>query len=261
MSRNHSPLSLLRNVVLLSVGIALCTQHGYAQDALSFSKNWFVTGDVAFASVALRSTGVDHYTTGIIQMRGVPCISGGTSIIPANADGSCPSGSVSPDIVAAVLYYQTEETSPDPSPRSMNGWFNPQSNPVLQPFVAKTLGNPNNPACWSSGGTPTNNNGAGRAYNVDVLKQLPIDPVRNIRVANGDYTVKLIESGGNGNGNVFLTNGATLAVIWRGVQLNVRVTLGCPLADAEPIILPRLVNASNSQRHHLSKVFQGPPCS
>ena len=41
------------------------------------------------------------------------------------------------------------------------------------------------------------------------------------------------------------------------VQLNVRVTLGCPLADAEPIILPRLVNASNSQRHHLSKVFQG----
>ena len=45
------------------------------------------------------------------------------------------------------------------------------------------------------------------------------------------------------------------------VQLNVRVTLGCPLADAEPIILPRLVNASNSQRHHLSKVFQGPPCS
>src|SRR3989475_2911179 len=46
-----------------------------------------------------------------------------------------------------------------------------------------------------------------------------------------------------------------------GVQLNVRVTLGCPLADAEPIILPRLVNASNSQRHHLSKVFQGPPCS
>ena len=47
----------------------------------------------------------------------------------------------------------------------------------------------------------------------------------------------------------------------KGVQLNVRVTLGCPLADAEPIILPRLVNASNSQRHHLSKVFQGPPCS
>src|SRR2546422_11605526 len=103
MSRNHFPPSLLRNMVFLSVGLALCTQHGYAQNALSFSKNWFVTGDVAFATVALRSTGVDNYATGIIQMRGVPCISRGTSIILANADGSCPFGSVSPDIVAAVL--------------------------------------------------------------------------------------------------------------------------------------------------------------
>jgi len=53
---NRNPLSsfVLRSVICLSVALTLFPSSGYAQtDALSFSRNWFVTGDVVFASVAL----------------------------------------------------------------------------------------------------------------------------------------------------------------------------------------------------------------
>src|SRR5262245_22840764 len=64
-----------------------------AADALSYFKNYFVTGDVTFASVALRSTGVDGWSTGVLNMTGVPC---------TTAPGVSPAGVVPCDTPAAV---------------------------------------------------------------------------------------------------------------------------------------------------------------
>src|SRR5262245_12769524 len=214
---NRNPLSsfVLKSVICLSVALALFAPSGYAQtDALSFSKNWFVTGDVAFASVSLRSSGnANGLATGTINMTGVPCSDG---VTPVSATGTCPEGTVPADIVAALLYWETEETSL--APAAMNGFFDSKLVNGVQtpnPIVGKVIGDPNNKPCWSSGGTTGNPNGAGRAYRVDVRKFLKSQ--NNTLLANGPHTVTLIESGGNGNGNTFLTNGATLVVVWRMV--------------------------------------------
>ena len=69
MIRNPLSSFVLRSLICLSVALALFAPSGYAQtDALKFSKNWFVTGDVVFASVALRSFGNNGTATGIINM-------------------------------------------------------------------------------------------------------------------------------------------------------------------------------------------------
>jgi hypothetical protein len=60
-------------------------------------------------------------------------------------------------------------------------------------------------------------------YRADVLRYLTIDGANSVRIANGPHTVKLRDSGGNGNGNVHLTNGATLVIVYRVV------TPGTPL--------------------------------
>src|SRR5262245_44504933 len=81
-----------------------------AADALSYFKNYFVTGDVTFASVGLRSTGVDGWSTGVLNMTGVPCTTApGVSpagVVPCDTRGAIPS-----DVVAAFLYWETEETT------------------------------------------------------------------------------------------------------------------------------------------------------
>ena len=52
-------------------------QVGQAQpDTLNYFKNYFVTGDVAFAGVSLRSTGVNGVATKTLNMTGVPCTGG-----------------------------------------------------------------------------------------------------------------------------------------------------------------------------------------
>src|SRR5215470_18272216 len=98
---NRNPLSsfVLKSVICLFVALALFAPSGYAQtDALSFSRNWFVTGDVVFASVSLRSSGNNGTATGIINMNQVPCSDG--SMVHA-ADGKCDTAAGVPAEVVA----------------------------------------------------------------------------------------------------------------------------------------------------------------
>jgi hypothetical protein len=192
------------------LAIAVLTVSGQvaqASDALSFWKNYFVTGDYVAAGVGLRSTGgADGFATGTINMNGVPCTGG----FPVGYISCDKQGAVPADVVAAFLYWETEETTTNPS--AFNGFFDGNK------IVGKPVGNANNPACWSSGGTSGSAIGAGRSYRADVLRYLPFDPAgNNVRIANGSHTVRLPDSGGTGNGNILLTDGATLVVIYRVV--------------------------------------------
>jgi hypothetical protein len=156
------------------------------RDALRYFKNYFVTGDYTVAGVGLRGKGVGGWATDTINMNSVP-------------EGA--------DVVAAFLYWQTVEVTPAPS--LTNGFFRGRA------IVGLALGDPKNPACWSSGGTVGPSNAAGRVYRADVLRYLPVDASRNVRIANGAHTVRLPDSGGTGNGSVPFTNGATLVVVYR----------------------------------------------
>ena len=171
-------------ILLLSFA-AILPRMARASDALSFFNNWFVTGDYAVAGIGLRGTGVNGWATGSINMTSVP----------ANAEP-----------IAAFLYWSTVETTTTPS--ATVGYF--RGNKVQ----AVVLGSPQNPnaACFSSGGTTNPANGL--VYRADVLRYLPVD-ANNIRQANGQHTVMLPDSGGNGNGNIVFTNGASLVVIYR----------------------------------------------
>ena len=173
---------------MLSLALFAPLVQADSSDSLHYFKNYFVTGDYAVAGVGLRGTGVNGFANGTINLSGVP---------------------TGADIVAAFLYWQTVETSPATAPSAINGFFDNNA------IVGKLLGDPMNPACWSSGGTTGPKSASGRVYRADVLRYLPIDHTNSIRLANGSHTVKLADSGGNGNGNVPLTNGASLVVIYR----------------------------------------------
>lgn len=186
---DRSPLQLAFTklaVILAGCATLLPTLAGANRDSLSYFKNYFVTGDYAVAGVALRGQGVNGFANGTISMNSVP----------AGAD-----------VVAAFLYWQTVETTAAPS--SFNGFFRGKA------IVGKPLGDPRNAACWSSGGTTGPKGSSGRVYRADVLRYLAIDSVKNVRLANGAHTVRLVDSGGNGNGNAPFTNGATLVVVYR----------------------------------------------
>jgi len=174
--------------VLLILVLGLIGRDAHAADALSFFNNWFVTGDYVVGGVGLRGTGVNGWALGTINMTAVP--------------GTEP--------VAAFLYWSTSE--PTTTPAARIGYFNGYQ------IQAAVLGNPQSPnlPCYSSGGTLGLPGTAGQVYRADVLRYLPVD-VNNVRQVNGNHTVKLRDSGGNGNGNLLYTNGASLVVIYRVV--------------------------------------------
>lgn len=180
----------LTRVALLAAGFAALMPTLAASDddrgPLGYFKNYFVTGDYAVAGVGLRGTGVGGFANGTINMTSVP----------AGAD-----------VIAAFLYWQTVETTPRPS--AFNGFFRGRA------VVGKPIGDPMNAACWSSGGTTGPKGSSGRVYRADVLRYLAIDSVNNVRLGNGAHSVRLVDSGGNGNGNAPFTNGASLVVVYR----------------------------------------------
>src|SRR5262249_36592563 len=61
----------------------------------------------------------------------------------------------------------------------------------------------------------TNPKGFLRVYIADVLRFLPFDSTNGVHLANGEHTIKLADSGGNGNGQVPHTLGASLLVVYR----------------------------------------------
>ena len=200
-------LRFLSSAVFFSLGfLILFAQVGEAVDTLSFFQNWFLPGDVVVAGVGLRSSGSNGIATGTITLTGVPCITPAGTLVSADPNNlPCPAGSVQADVVAAFLYWVAEESTSAPS--AANGTFDEQA------IVGKVLGDPSNRSCFSSGGTSGSGNTSGRVYRADVRNKLPI--VNNVRVANGMHTITLPESGGTGNGQVVLTNGATFVVVYR----------------------------------------------
>ena len=158
-----------------------------AADSLTFFNNWFVTGDYAVAGVGLRGTGVNGVATNNIVMAGVPA-------------GAEP--------IAAFLYWSTIEFVN--APGAANGTFRGYK------IRGAVVGNPQNPGCYSSGGTTGTAGAVARTYRSDVLRYLSVNSL-NIRQANGTHAVSLPDSGGNGNGTILYTNGASLVVIYRVV--------------------------------------------
>jgi MBG domain (YGX type)/Galactose oxidase, central domain len=183
---------------MLSLGIlALFAPLVRAADALNYTKNYYVTGDVVTGGVgSMRGTGVNGFATRTFDFSGVP----------AGAD-----------IVAAFLYWETVETTTVPS--AVNGFLGvgpTGSVPIASnAIVGAVRGNSMNTACWSSGGTGGASSASGRVYRADVLRYLPVDHANNVRLANGSYTVKLPDGGGSGNGNIVYVDGASLVVVYR----------------------------------------------
>lgn len=199
---------IIRRVALALVCIAaMAALIPYAKAAktapatLTFFKNYFVTGSYVVGGVGLRGLGdATGFATGTISIsaQAVPNGPG----IPANAD-----------VVAAFLYWQTVEKGKSAS-AGMNGFFN--SNAI----VGQSLGNPNAPVSWSSGGCAGSSQGTTtlRTYRADVRPFLPI--VNGAAQGAGNFQVRLADSGSNGGGAP-LTLGATLVVIYRVMSKDV----------------------------------------
>ena len=122
-----SPFLSLRPAAWFSMmALACLSPISRADDALQYSKNYFVTGDYAVAGVGLRGTGTagagGSFATGVINLSGVP----------AGAD-----------IVAAFLYWQTLETGTNAT--AAKGFFDGKA------IVGAVRGKANNPACASNG--------------------------------------------------------------------------------------------------------------
>ena len=102
--------------------MAMFAPTGRAED-LHYFKNYFVTGDYAVEGVGLYAKGVKGMATGIITMTAA-------KDVPVGAD-----------IVAAYLYWESVETTAQPS--SMNGFFDFDSNGKPYPIVGDVLANSN----------------------------------------------------------------------------------------------------------------------
>ncbi len=190
--------------LLLVLGFA---QAGLAQNPLSFSKNYFLSGgDYVVGGVGLRGLGdATGFATGRISI---------PDTVQPNATG-VPDGA---DIVAAFLYWETAEKSAS-ALAGQQGFFGPVSSNGTtvssHPIIGTVLGSGNAPPSWSSGGCAGASNGTTtlRAYRADVRPFLPVDGNGKI-LANGTYQVSLADSGSNGGGTP-LTLGATLVIIYR----------------------------------------------
>jgi hypothetical protein len=123
---------------LVLAAVLLLAPAAQAQNALSFFKNYFVTGDYVVGGVGMRATGVGGFATGTISMSG-------TSAVPvANAD-----------ILAAFLYWETVET-----PNSGSGVTGAQFRGNDISGLAKQLNPLGTSPCWSSGGGTGGSGGA-----------------------------------------------------------------------------------------------------
>ena len=174
--------------MLLQAGSATRAQTG---DALTFFKNFFVTGDYVVGGVGLRGLGVNGIATGSIPLNGVP----------ANAD-----------VLAAFLYWQVvAKSSGGADAGSVGATFRGHalSAAADQPF-AKVLG-AGTPPCWSSGGGTGSSSGTNKTYTyrADVLRFFDIDPLSGKFQINGAHQVQLPDGGGT------ISLGASIVVIYR----------------------------------------------
>jgi hypothetical protein len=190
----------------ITAGIALVFIQpvGHAQtDALSFFKNYFITGDYVVGGVGLRGLG---------GLSGVPGIARGTiaiSGVPAKAD-----------IVAAFLYWQiVSKNTLGPDSGALGAKFEGLPLTSSSGPLAKVLVSDGTAPCWSSGGATGSANGQIRTYTyrADVLRFLPVDANGNF-VVNGAHAVEIPDSGPSGN-TVPIAIGASLVVVYRDPSL------------------------------------------
>ena len=159
--------------LLLVLGFA---QTGLAQTQLNFFNNYFVTGDYVVGGVGLQGLGVQGYATGYIN-------------IPDQKYGPATGVPAGADIIAALLYWQTVESSPTKF-TGQQGFFRGY------PITGSLLGDPNAPASWSSGGCCGLTFGPKtmRTYRADVRPYLQVDATGNVQ-PNISYQVRLADSG------------------------------------------------------------------
>ena len=197
----RAALNSRRIVALLALSVAvMASRGGSAQatsstDALTYFKNYFVTGDYVVGGVGLRGRGVNGIATGTIDM--------GPNAVPAGAD-----------VLAAFLYWQ--EVATDSESGTVGATF--KGNPLtsVSGSLAKTISPDGGTApCWSSGGGTGSSGGSKRTftYRADVLRFLDVGTNGKF-IVNGNHAVQLADSGSNGNG-VPLALGASLLVIYR----------------------------------------------
>jgi hypothetical protein len=182
-------LVALTSALLLPLQQGASARTGQASDALTFFKNYFITGDYAVGGVGLRGRGVNGIATGSIAIGGVP---------------------QDADIAAAFLYWQVvakESLGPDAGSLAVTFNAHPLKSPD-GPF-GKVLGAGSAP-CWSSGGGGYSW-GTNKTYSfrADVLRFLSIDDKTGKFVVNGSHQVQLPDGGG------VTALGASLVVIYR----------------------------------------------
>jgi len=164
-------------------------------DALSFFKNYFITGDYTVGGVGLRNLGVNGIATGSIPVTGVPA---------------------SADVLAAFLYWQVvTKGSAGADAGNVGVTFRgyPLSAAGTEPF-GKVLGT-GTPPCWSSGGGTGPSNGTNQTYTyrADVLRYFDVDAQTGKFTVNGAHQVQLPDGG------EALALGASLVVIYRDPAL------------------------------------------
>jgi hypothetical protein len=173
---------------------------------LTIFQNFFVTGDYVVAGWVEGAPDGSGFTTGTIS------VPDGLQPAQPGVPASVPKGA---DIVAAYLYWATVESN-QTSMAGKNAFFNGY------PITGALPGNPNAPpTSWSAGGCSGSPNGSKtmRTYRADVHPYLPLDTdpassTYGATIANGKFTVRLADSGSNGN-TVPIALGATLVIIYR----------------------------------------------
>jgi len=186
-------------VACLTLGALLVATSARAQaNAPVFSKNFFVTGDFIVKGVGLKGTGVGGYAKANITIQ--------PSDLPAGDAGQ------NAEPIAAFLYWATVVTRSDNAAGLKNAEFNGHKIEEL----TKILNPEGTSPCWSSGGGTGNSDGSKRMFlhRADVLPWIKRDSKTQRLVTPASYSVKLPDSGSNGN-TVPLTLGATLLIIYR----------------------------------------------
>jgi len=190
---------VLKTVVLLAC--VLTVVPAYATDnPLQLFKNYFVTGDYVSDGVGLRGQGHLDKVTGRYLAAGKISVP-----VPEQAE-----------IVAAFLYWETIETTPNAS--SAKGYLlNPAHPDARIEILGKPIGGDRPAPCWipDEGESEFVRVPILRVYRADILRYLQVDDNTKRKVPN--ITVLLPDSGSIGG--VPATEGASLVVVYRRPDL------------------------------------------
>lgn len=163
-----------------------------APDALTFFKNYFITGDYVVGGVGLRGQGVNGTATGAITIAGVP-------------EGA--------DVVAAFLYWQVVLAADNPDAGSVPVTFNHHPLSSAEGPFGKVIGAETARSCWSGPPEEVDNMRRNYSFRADVLRLFDIDETTGKFIVNGSHQVQLPD------GPQATALGATVVVLYRDSTL------------------------------------------